>query len=339
MSRRGDIFGKRKHHIGRWVAFFLVCAIAVCGVYTAVDNGRVVVRTQRILVWNLPQALEGFTVLLISDLNGRRFGPNQKQIESALKGKKYNAVCVAGNMIEKRGDASPFLELLDVLDATKPVYFIAGAGDPSPLIRQAGGLITTVSNWVSEAQRAGAVYLDAPVPLQVGKSRVWFSDAEQITLDLESAAEAYARAGANPDDYDVGVVERAREARARMYEDDLNIVLSRYPLREETVYRMQAINEAKGSPFLRMIDVVLAGGTAGGQWRLPFLGPLWAEGWLPRDEYTLGYHYAGSKLQYITGGLGIETASPLPGIRLFNTPEVTLLTFTSAIGEDVLPGQ
>jgi len=337
VSRRGSIFTKRKRHTGRWVAFFLLCAIAVCGVYTVIDNGRVVVRSQRILAWDLPPGLEGFTVLLLSDLSGQRFGPGQKQIQSALKDKKYNAVCVTGNMIGPRGDMEPFMELLNVLDPSKPVYFIAGASDPAPLASQAGGLVTTVSNWVSGAQREGAVFLDAPASYQFGRSTVWFSDASQITLDLDSAAESYARANVAADDYYLEAVSRTRDARARMRETDLNIVLSRYPIRAETVFRMQEMNEAKGNAFLRTVDVILAGGTAGGQWRLPFLGPVWAEDWFPKEEYTQGYHYSGSMLQYISGGLGAISSSPLPGIRLFNTPEIALLTFTSKIGENVLP--
>ena len=72
--------------------------------------------------------------------------------------------------------------------STQPVYFIAGDSDPVAVGGQPEGYHTVLADWIAGAQTRGAVYLDAPASLQVGEATVWFSDAAQIDLDLDSAA-------------------------------------------------------------------------------------------------------------------------------------------------------
>lgn len=73
------------------------------------------------------------------------------------------------------------------------------------------------------------------------------------------------------------------------------------------------------------VDVVLAGHTHGGQVRIPGLGPLYSATALGRTFDRGLFRVAGTPL-YITAGVG---TSLLP-VRLFDPPEVTLLTIVPA---------
>ncbi len=333
-----DVFSGRRGHAGRWIALAVAVAMAALAVFAIYDNGRVVLRTQRVLVPDLPESLEGFTILHVSDLNGKRFGPKQKQVEQALRNKKYSAVCVTGDMVGKRGDYYPFYEFLSALDTTKPVYFIAGDSDPAPVGSQGIGSYAVLADWILNAQTRGAVYLDAPAYLTVGKSKVWFLSAAQYALDLDTAAAAYANSGTPEGAYYADVIARTRTAQGQMSAGDLHIALSHMPLRSETVQALH-VNTGSEGGFVRSADLVLAGGMAGGQWRLPLIGPVWGDGWFPDDSLVEGYHYTGNNrvLQYVSAGLGTSGTCPLPDFRLFNTPEMTLITFTSVMDFDVLP--
>lgn len=338
--RGRNVFHKRRRHIWRWVLLALVLVIALMGVYVAFDNGRVVVRTQKVFVSDLPKALEGFTVLHVSDLNGHRFGPAQKQVSSVLKDRRYQAVCMTGDMVGPSGDVYPFMEFLAALDPTKPVYMIAGDSDPAPYGGHSSTNYSVLADWIVSAQQSrGAVYLGAPAELQVGNATVWFTDASQLSLDLDATAAAYESTNTAIGLYNAEVISQTRTARALMQSEDLHIALSHKPVGAEAVQRMQAASDENGDSFARTVDLILAGGTSGGQWRLPFIGPLWSDGWFPQDDQTQGFHYAGSisLLQYISGGLGINATCPLPPFRLFNTPEMTLITFTGQMSEDGVP--
>lgn len=333
-SRRSAVFTpRRRRRWTFWLKGFLLLLLGVvllAAVYAAFDNGRVVVRTQRAVVHDLPSSLEGFTVLHISDLSGKQFGPQQKQVLNSLKGKKYNAVCITGDMIGSNGDVYPFYELLSALDVGKPVYFISGDSDPIAVGAQASSY-NVLAEWVLGAQARGATYLGAPASLTVGNDTVWFSDASQLTMDLSGAIAAYTTSDTALGSFYAEMLEQTRQARLRMGDAGLHIALSHNPISGEISERMQSIASADGQEFLRTVDLFLAGGTVGGQWRIPFVGPVWSNGWFPDDTQVLGYQRAGilPQSQYITAGLGINPNNPLPGFRLFNTPSVTLITFTS----------
>ncbi len=330
-ARGGSVFSRKKRHPFRWMVGALLALAVFAGVYVVFDSGRVVVRTERVLVPDLPQALEGFTILHITDLGGARFGPDQKVLHSTLKDRKYSAVCLSGNMIGKRGDAAPLIELLAALDTTKPVFFIAGEGDPPPIVSEDSGYFSVFADWIVTLQSRGAVYLDAPASIKLGDAQVWFDDASQLSLDLDTAQAAYATAGTRAGTYYADVITRTKQAREQMKTTDLHISLTHVPLGEEFVLTMQNALDPGRSAFIRSVDLMLAGGMAGGQWRLPFIGPVWAGGWLPGANMPDGLRRVGSVMQYTSRGLGVSPASPLPGIRLFNTPELALITFTSMI--------
>lgn len=333
MRKGTDVFSNQRGGLGRLLLVAFLLLFAISGVYVTIDNGSAAILTQKVLVSHLPAELEGFTILQISDLHGKRFGPKQKQLEAVLRGKKYNAVCFTGNMVGEGGDVYPLLELMNILDPTKPVYFIAG--DADPLISK--GSYSFTDDWSMGLQAKGAIFLDKPAYLSVGKSKIWFSDASQLSLDLQMAKEAYQASTSTESRRMLDIIEQTIALRKEMKDTDLHIALSAIPIQDETMATMQGVLDADMNTFLRSVDLILAGGTAGGQWNLPWIGPVWMDGWFPKDEMVRGYHYVGNFLQYISGGLSTFSNSPLPKFRLMNTPEMTLITFTSVMDENVLP--
>ena len=164
---------------------------------------------------------------------------------------------------------------------------------------------------------------------------MWLTEPSLLTLDLQGALSAYAQAGTAGAAYRQGVITDTSAARKSMEADcGLHLLVSAEPYTDEAMRKLLA--SADGD-FVRTVDLIFAGGTAGGQWRLPGGRGVWAQGtWFPKKALA-GYGYAGGILQYISGGLGCGAASPLPDFRLFNTPEMTLVTFTSQIDLDTLP--
>lgn len=322
---------RRRPKIGRWLLLILLLAAVLCAGYTALDNSSCTVKRQRVFVADLPAGLEGFTVLHVSDLGGRRLGKDQAELTRALKNAKWDATVCTGNMLGEDADPFPFYELISAVSADKPFYFIAGRSDPAALVRGANAE-TILADWAAGAQSRGATYLDRPTKLEKGGESVWLTETALLTLDLDGALEAYTQAGGT---YWQEVVADTIAARKSMEAAcGLHLLLSATPLTDASAAKLLA--SADGD-FVRTVDLALAGGTAGGQWRLPGGRAVWAQGtWLPQGPQS-GYGYAASLLQYVSGGLGCDPESPLPAFRLLNTPEVTLITFTSQIDLDTLP--
>ena len=310
----------------------LLFIIAGLGIYIAIDNGGADVIHQRVLVGSLPEELEEFSVLLVSDLNGKRFGPRQKYLQPTLQGLKYNAVCITGNILDASGSAYPLYELLDALPVHKPIYY-----SPNYAEIPVFGMDIFSLDWVAGLQARGVTFLETPEYMTVGKSKVWFSDASQVFLDLETAKSAYEASSSAQSRYQQQLLTQTISLRKEMGENDLHIVLSPAPMHRNSVVNPQNVTDPDRSRFLNSIHLILSGGTAGGQWQLPLIGPVWSDVWFPKKEEVQGYHYVGNYLQYISSGLGVRSDTPLPHFRMFNTPEITLVTFTSRMDNDVLP--
>ena len=335
--RQRNVFTSKRVGVLQWAALFLCAIFSITAAYTVIDVGRITLKTQKILVPGLPETLEGYTILHITDLNAKRFGPNQKRIHAMLSTKRYNAVCFTGDMVGVSGDVNPFLELLNALDTARPVFFISGDSDPSPTSPQRVGEGSELAGWVQAAQARGAIYLDVPAATHRDEVSLWFSTLSQLSLDLDTAELAYATAARDGTDYFTDVIARTKAARQQMRENDIYIVLSHNPVKYENMTVMSSNGEEQKGHPLNRIDLVLSGGTVGGQWRLPLVGPVWADGFFPDPHAVLGYRYVGNIVEYISGGLSTSALAPLPAFRLFNTPEMTLITLTATMDDDVLP--
>ena len=315
-------------------------------------NQRVELKEEKVSVMGLDKALEGFSVLHVSDLQASSVGRDLDLWRNTLYGKNFSAVVFSGDMVGYEGDYEPLLSLIHTLRQIKkdvPVYFISGDEDPAPVISTPQGTPEALSEWVREAQKMGATYLDAPVMQEVGKRRVWFVpaylydvDAEgmvgsltQQKLDMEAQGLQYeAQGGATYRSlcYRLDAMQRTVEAQRQMLSTDLQIAVNHAPL--EPSYIRTSIEWANREEVFnfRNISLLLCGHYCGGQWRIPGAGPIYVPryGWFPGDQHVVGMQRVNSINQYISPGIGPSSEYPLPG-RLFNAPAVTILKFTGTL--------
>lgn len=338
-------------------AFFavlaMVLALAVAGLLVNYAmNRRVELKEEKVSVVSLDKALEGFTVLHVSDLQSSDVAHDLDMWRETLFGKSFSAVVFSGDMVGYDGNYEPLLSLIHTLRQIKkdvPIYFISGDEDPAPVISTPQGTPEALSEWVREAQKMGAIYLDAPVMQEVGKRRVWFVpaylydvDAEgmvgslsQQKLDMEAQGLQYeAQGGATYRSlcYRLDAMQRTAQAQREMLSTDLQIAVNHAPL--EPGYIRTSIEWADRSKVFnfRNISLLLCGHYCGGQWRLPGAGPVYVPqyGWFPGDQHIVGMERVNSINQYISPGIGPSHENPLPG-RLFNAPGVTLIKFTATV--------
>lgn len=330
-----------------WLLLFLVIASATFIATNDIRNRQVRLEKQKVSILGLQRDLEGFTILHISDLHGQELGENQASIAKALENKSYNIVCMTGDMVGETGNYQPFLDLIKILKKDTPILFIAGDSDPAPVLSSAHGTPNALANYILDAQAAGAIYLDAPYPIKLGNTTLWFSpeflytvDADQLiascqsqltTLTQSNAAQtADGAAAVRAVEYRLDAAMRLLEARRQMKEDQVHIALSHVPLTYEYVRDLWEWQGGTGAS-LRSISLVLAGHYCGGQWRLPGTGAIYAPdlGFFPEDRLIEGLAKVSTVSQYISPGLGASDVYAFQPGRLYNTPAVTLITLTA----------
>lgn len=344
---------RRKHPLIGFFVLLILLIAATLTVINGINNSRVDLLRETVTVPNLPASLEGFRILHISDLHGLYFGQHQEQLKAALGGARYDIVCVTGDITGPDGDMGAFLEMMKLFK-DKPVYFIPGDEDPSPLIAAPHGSLDARADYIQQAEQAGAVYLDAPVKITRGKHTLWLAPEWIYTLDYEASETAYQKRlaelkaeEASPErdaaisavNYQINQLIRIRQARRETLETDVHVALTHHPLQTAALQSLQEWTASENDSYIRTISLVLAGHYVGGQWRLPGIGAIRAplsagtgnNGWFPEDQKIMGLSNVMSIPQYISPGLGTSKAIDLPPIRIFNTPAVTVITLTGRL--------
>jgi len=377
-SRRGgktssNMFSDQSAGKGSRMGLFLLVLmslIALLAVFTMIDSNYVRVEQVQVVIPGMDSAFEGFSILHISDLHGKRFGAKQQQLKRALDNVHFDAVCITGDITgQGTGPYDAFYELLEILEpsAKRPVFFVAGDDDPPALIGEPGATADVLAEFIIGAQRRGAIYVDAPQRFNgtdrlraVGKS-VWIMPGSLLGLDLKNAQDQYEnqlrkdqesenanspgiKARERLIKHQLEVLERAQaaydpESPDYMQPGDLRVALVHTPLRPDFIRTLQNAGGANtaGSAYARVLDLVLAGHYNGGQVRLPFIGPVYVpgddlprSGWFPGNRRVQGLSQVSGIAQHISPGLGTSSAYSVP-IRLFNSPRVTVLRLTSSL--------
>lgn len=315
-----------------------------------INNGRIVVKHVSVTITALPKNLENFRILHISDLHGKEFGASQSTISTMLRQQHYNAVCITGDVCRPDGDYDAFIKLIDLFSV--PVYFVAGDEDPDPIAAVSQQSENVKAQYILEAEEHGAIYLDHPEKIQIGTYSVWFVPENLFGLDIDAARLAYqiqwndivsknaqltpeAEAQLHVIAYKLNNLDLIENVMDTMNDEDVRIAVTHYPLSNETIVTLQQWSGTEKDPFIRNSDLILAGHYAGGQIRIPFIGPLKAPfslggAWFPGDQEITGLSTLQGITQYISPGLGSSSVYPIR-LRLFNTPSVTILTLTSAL--------
>lgn len=87
---------RRKLRGLRTIGLVAVTLIVFVVSYNVYDNNRVAIVRQEVEIDGLPDSFEGFTILEITDLHGKRFGRNQKHLVDKINSYDYDMVAITG---------------------------------------------------------------------------------------------------------------------------------------------------------------------------------------------------------------------------------------------------
>ena len=355
------VFG-REIRISFWPAFIAAAALLLF-IMVLVQGGSLSIDEQNVTLVGLPEDLEGYRILHLSDLAGKRFGDEQATILREIGTLDYDAVFITGDMVGSGGDPTPFYELLEGLPSSKPVYFIAGDSDPDPVLETARDITGTaeemvLADWVLGAIARGATYVDAPVYLSVGNSGIWISPADLLNMDAAELVDTCEEQmlqeqegtvlGLTEDHdtlpattYRYRRAQRILEAVNSMSSSDVHISLA-HEVPTDEFLTASGMHGSEGK-FLTAPSLVLAGHYCGGVWRLPILGAFYIpsstadrHGWFPAQEGVQGLSSVGNTQVYITAGLSTSGSSPLMFFRFLNRPQISIIELTATLPQSML---
>ncbi len=354
--RRQEIFmiDRNPHRVRRFLSVFLPTVLMltlIAGVANIALTRNVTLENLYVTVANLPEDLENYSILHLSDLHGVKFGERQAAIGNALGNERFSICVMTGDMLGPEGDTAALEEVLDCLPEDLLTVYVPGDEDPPYLDPTAHGSVSPLAAWAERLESRGVKVLDEPMLItrgRNGRARLWLIPESLYALDLDALQRGYqtqvenlnAITALSPDQasakrvaqYQLARVEKIRGALREMKSTDIQIVLTHTPLTEEYAQTLRSWSE-RGDVFsIRQSAIVLAGHFCGGQWRIPGVGAVYVPeyGWFPEDSLVNGVGWPGGIRQYISPGLGPSGAYPWwQPFRLFNQPVMTRIYLTA----------
>ncbi len=329
----------RKRRTARTILYALLAVLVVSVVYNIYDNHRFIVVEREIVVERLPEFFDGFRILQISDLHSRSFGEGQADLAQAINALDYDMIALTGDMNSGDRDESvdrskAILNLLDGIENKEHVYWIDGNTGPHA-IESVDGLETgSLTEIGAVLQSRGCKVLSLPEAIRRSDDQIWVTpELSKVKLSMyqsflsdENWRKNHAEDVEQVQDY----VERAERAFQAIYKNgEVKILLTHAPKQTNLTEAELALNGDLD------YDLILAGHYHGGQIRLPVIGAVYIpspmsginnSGFLPKQSDVKGVSFYGNTPQYVSAGLGASGHIRWLNFRLFNTPEINLIT-------------
>ena len=260
--------------------------------------GNKALTAEKIVIYDsgIPSAFNGFRIVQVSDLHNAEFGRGNNELLEVIEDCRPDIIVATGDIIDS-GRTDTLTAALFVENALKttPVYYVTGNHE-ARLLKQGGTGKDEYFKLESIMVNAGANVLHGEsVSIERGESEIQIigiDDPEYLRLNKYAGENRVTLS--NIDEF--------------IKEDIFTVLLSHRPeLFEE--YAKSGVN------------LVIAGHAHGGQFRLPFVGGLFApnQGFFPR--YDSGLYEKNNTKMVVSRGLG-NSAVP---IRFNNRPEIVVI--------------
>ncbi len=334
----------------RRTAVLLVLLVLVVSFFLAnfLVSRHVVLQEVKITILDLPNALEKYSILHLSDLHGARYGDRQKAIAGELSGLRYSCVVMTGDMLGENHDVKPLLEIIDLIPEDTPIYYLPGDSDGDFIDSTAHGDLSIYTGWARQLIEAGVRILDRPIAETREKAKIWFIPEDVYTMDLDAVEWNYTQqlkglesriTSLTADDaarkraleqYYLERIQAIRASKEEFRTGDIQVLVTHKPLEKDYVDQILSWTEKDEVFSMRYTRLILAGHYNGGQWRIPFAGALYVpeKGWLPKDSEIRGLNYIRETPQYISPGMGSAPQYTWQPGRLFNSPVIARITLT-----------
>jgi len=103
-----------------------IILIFLLGALMLDSSCRIVTTEYTVSSETLPESFEGFTVLQLSDIHGRRFGKDNGRLLKIVEKAKPDIIAITGDLADKETEMGVIDSLLEALTGIADVYYVSG---------------------------------------------------------------------------------------------------------------------------------------------------------------------------------------------------------------------
>ncbi len=280
---------KNKRRLLIIFSVLLVLLIALI-IYIAWGNKAIELNKITVNSHKLPESFEGFRVAHVSDLHNDEFGKDNKNLISILEKSAPDIIAITGDLIDcHRTDVNVAIDFAEKAQKIAPCYYVNG----------------------NHEQRVPEDY----AILKEALADIGVTVLENEAIVLEKNGDKIKLIGVSDPGFDTDYLFGDTEGVMRTHLDELvtdsdnfSLLLSHRP----ELFEVYTDYE---------VDLVLSGHAHGGQFRLPFVGGLYAPNQWLLPEYDSGLYSDDDTNMIVSRGIG----NSLFPFRIGNRPEVILV--------------
>ncbi len=289
-DREGAPRRRRKRRPLRWLAVLLVLAAVSVPWYHWQCWGLQVTHTQMELP-ALPEGFDGLRIVQLSDLHGHEYGEGSGELLRLVAEQEPELIVVTGDLIDQKDQLRMVPALARGLAGIAPTYYVTGNHEwalGTAAVKELKGVL----------DQCGAVPLSNRYEvLERGGSRLVLAGVD------------------DPNGYADQTTPEELSAQIGDAEPGLFTLL--------LAHRNDHFEQYARAGY----DLVMAGHGHGGIVRLPVVGGLLGTDRRFFPPWTSGSYTLGESAMFVSRGLGNNT-TPFKGFRLFNRPELAVVTLT-----------
>lgn len=250
---------------------------------TAVELNEYTIQSE-----SIPKSFDGYRIVQISDFHNAQIGKDNEKLISLIEKAEPDIIAITGDIVDwRRTDIELTKEFVLQIMKIAPCYYVSGNNE----------------SYITEKYDVKNILADMGVTVLEDETQHLEIEGEKILLagvDDPSFSDNYSSADSVP------IMQTKLEE--FMSDDIYTVLLSHRP----ELFGVYCEYEA---------DLVLSGHAHGGQFRIPFIGGLYApdQGFFP--EYDAGLYTDGKTNMLVSRGIG---NSKIP-IRFNNRPEVIVI--------------
>lgn len=271
------------------VSVTLLLAILVG--YIAWGNKALMITEITVNSQKLPENFEGFKIAHVSDLHNDEFGKDNEKLISLIENSAPDIIAITGDIFDcHHTDVDVAIEFAEKAVQIAPCYYVAGNHEQR--------VPDAYEKLIDAFEEIGIVVLD------------------NKAVTVERAGQSINVLGVSDPGFETDYLFGDTEGVLNHYLSELmtdkesfNLLLSHRPELFELYERHD-------------VDLVLTGHAHGGQFRLPFVGGLYAPNQWLFPEYDAGLYTEDNTNMIVSRGIG----NSLFPFRFNNRPEVVLVT-------------
>ena len=277
--------------------FLLVLIIAILIYF---DNNALQVSQYTIASNKIPTAFNGFKILQLSDLHSKSFGKDNSKLIKKINNEKPDIIVMTGDMVSRKDtDYDTFINLAQELSKSYEIYYIVGNHEQSlseDIQRSLLDKLIEIGVRVLDNEKVEIVKGGDSINLY----GLWIN--LRYYKDVKNEYTKGISLGLKQMEIILGSIDS----------NSYNVLLSHNPLYFDAYSKWGA-------------DLTLSGHVHGGMIRLPFVGGLISPERKLFPKYDAGMYTIDGKELIVNRGLGIGKF----GFRLFNRPEISVITLKS----------